>query len=394
MNKTLLLIEELKRRQDKFLALLAEKDIQGAVIFRPQRIQYLTNFIHLSTERPIALILSQKHPPAMLVPKLEEEHLQLQAPWLTQVQVYAEYPGEKHPMLDLVMMINGLDLSDKKLGMDNDGFLDQNSYKGPSLTSIFNANLEYIGEDIDRMRMVKTDVEVELLRQSGRWAANTHQLLQAEITTGKSEREISRIAEEKAYISLDEAYGTIGNFGSIGLHASFRSGSKTSMGHAAMGSRIVQVGDNLVSYCQGIVSGYITELERTMFMGEPDDEKKDMFKVVREAQNIAFDLLKPGIPCSEIDIKIRDFFERSGKTEFTTHHQGHGLGLEFHEAPFLDLGDQTILEPGMVISVEPGLYLKGIGGFRHSDTVAVTDDGYEILTPYPSEIEALTILPD
>jgi len=395
VNSTRLTSGELTNRQEKFKKILKSKKLDGAVIFRPQRIQYLTNFVHLSTERPIALVIPVDDEPAMLVPKLEEEHLQLQASWLEDICVYDEYPGLRHPMYYLAELIKKIGLGEKILGVDNDGFLDQNSYQGPLLSSILTSELQgNIGAEIDRLRMVKTPVEIDLLRQSGYWASETHKILQKEIRAGKSEREISRIAEEKAYIKLDEAQGREGHFGAVGLHASFRSGSRTSMGHAAMGSRLVQMGDNIVTYCQGIVSGYITELERTMFMGEPDAKRKELFSIVREAQQTALDMLKPGIECSSVDIKIRDFFERIGKTDLTTHHQGHGLGLEFHEAPFLDLGDHTILEEGMVISVEPGLYVRGLGGFRHSDTVAITNDGYEILTPYPSSIEDLIIDPE
>ena len=393
MNITKLSKEELQSRLLTFKTVLQERELDGAVIFRPTRIQYFINFLHLSTERPIALVIPVNGEPAVLVPKLEEEHLQLQAPWITKIQVYDEYPGEKHPMLHLVALVNTLGLGDKRLGIDNDGFLDQNSYEGPGLSAIMNCQLKNVGIDIDHMRVKKTPVEVELLRQSGNWASFTHTLLQQEIQIGKSEREISRIAEEKAYLKLDEAFGKTGHFGAVGLHASFRSGTKTSMGHASMGSRLVEAGDNIVSYCQGIVSGYITELERTLFMDKPGEQKADLFKVVREAQKLALDMIKPGTECAAVDIKIRDFFEKNGKTELTTHHQGHGLGLEFHEAPFLDLGDHTVLEAGMVLSVEPGLYVRGVGGFRHSDTVLVTENGYEILTPYPSEIDELTIMP-
>ena len=108
---------------------------------------------------------------------------------------------------------------------------------------------------------------------------------------------------------------------------------------------------------------------------------------------MVLDMLKPGVECSQIDRTVREYFKDKGVSSYTTHHQGHGVGLEFYEAPFLDVGDPTVLEPGMVVRVEPGLYVKGLGGFRHSDTVAITKTGCEILTPYPSELESLIIEP-
>ena len=384
---------ELTNRISLFMEILKSKGLAGAVIFRPQRIQYFVNFIHLSTERPIALIIPVHGEPAMMVPKLEEEHLALQSPWISQVLVYDEYPGTTHPMILLADFINKLGMAGQPLGADCDGYLDQNSYSGPSLRSVMKTDIVDIGQEVDNLRMVKAADELELMRQSGRWAAITHKCLQAEMAEGESERAISRRAEEKAISLLKKDVDRSGHFGALGLHASFRSGVKTSMGHAAMDSKLLERGDNLVTYCQGIASGYIAELERTLFFGEPSAEKKEYFQIVRDAQQMALDMLKPGVECSQIDILVREYFKTRGVLSYTTHHQGHGLGLEFHEAPFLDIGDHTVLEAGMVVSVEPGLYIKGMGGFRHSDTVAITKSGYEILTPYPSELESLIIEP-
>ena len=382
---------ELKNRLASFKQVLKSKGLAGAVIFRPQRIQYFVNYFHLSTERPIALVIPVDGETAMMVPRLEEEHLSLQAPWITQVLVYDEYPGTTHPMVLLADFIKKLGIVGSSFGADNDGHLDQNSYKGPALSSILKADMVNVGPDVDDMRMVKGADEMDLMRQSGHWASRTHKILQAEMAEGKSERDISRRTEEKAFCMLEEELGRSGHFGAVGLHASFRSGAKTSMGHAAMDSKLLQRGDNMVTYCQGIVSGYITELERTLFLGEPSAEKKEFFQIVRDAQRMALDMLKPGLECAQIDVIIQDFFRTKGVLSYTNHHQGHGLGLEFHEAPFLDMGDHTVMQAGMIFSVEPGLYIKGVGGFRHSDTVAITESGYEILTPYPSELEDLVV---
>jgi Xaa-Pro dipeptidase len=88
---------------------------------------------------------------------------------------------------------------------------------------------------------------------------------------------------------------------------------------------------------------------------------------------------------------VVQYFEENGLLPYWRQHTGHAIGLRNHEAPFLDIGDQTVIEPGMVFTIEPGLYQEGLGGFRHSDTVAVTDDGIDILTDYPRDIESLTI---
>lgn len=382
---------ELLQRQQRLRLALQARGLAGAVLFQPVNILYLANFAHLSTERPIALIIPVEGDCAALVPKLEEQHLQVQAPWLKHAWVYPEFPGKVHPMLHLVELLKSLGLANNPLGADHDGHLDQNGYFGPALSSLLGKAVQPAGDLVTAMRMVKTPLELELLRASGDWAARTHRYLQATMQAGISEREISRLAEEQAVAELDAAFGSAGHGGAIQVHASFRSGARTAISHAAMGSRPIQPGDNLVSYCQGILHNYTTELERTMFLGEPTPQQAQLFSVVRQAQELALEQIQPGMPCAEVDRQVQNFLEQEGYAGSIQHHQGHGLGLEFHEGPFLDVGDPTVLEAGMVLSVEPGLYLPGVGGFRHSDTVAVTETGYEILTHYPRDLADMVI---
>lgn len=384
-------VKELEERQSALRHRLEENGLSAGIFFWPVRIQYLINFAHLSTERPIALILPVDGEIGVLVPKLEEQHLQVQAPWLKNIRVYEEFPGKQHPVLQLAEWIkeSGIDIS--HLGADHDGHLEQNSYFGPVLSNVLGAQIRPISNLVDRLRMVKSETEINLLRISGEWAARTHQFLQQGMQEGKSERDISRMAEDQAIAQLDQEYGAAGHWGSISVHASFRSGIRTAMSHAAMGNRLISFGDNLVTYCQGIISGYITELERTMFLGEPSQTQIRIFNTVLEGQQMVLDSLKPGVACADIDRLVRTFLGKNGYAHAIQHHQGHGLGLEFHEGPFLDVGDPTTLEAGMVLSVEPGLYLPDTGGFRHSDTVAVTNSGIEILTPYPRSLDELVI---
>ena len=93
----------------------------------------------------------------------------------------------------------------------------------------------------------------------------------------------------------------------------------------------------------------------------------------------------------EVDKALRAYYETHDLLPYWKHHTGHAIGLRYHEGPFLDIGDQTIIEPGMVFTVEPGLYVPELGGFRHSDTVAITEDGIEMMTYYPRDLASLTI---
>ena len=128
-----------------------------------------------------------------------------------------------------------------------------------------------------------------------------------------------------------------------------------------------------------------------MVMGEANAEQARMFGHMLAVQDISFAAMGPGIKCSTVDMAVRAYFEENDLMPYWKHHTGYTIGLRYHEGPFLDGGDDTVILPGMVFTVEPGLYVPGVGGFRHSDTVLITDDGIEILTYYPRDLESLTL---
>lgn len=109
-----------------------------------------------------------------------------------------------------------------------------------------------------------------------------------------------------------------------------------------------------------------------------------------EARKKSYEVLRAGVVAEEVDIASREFIDKEGLSNTLMHRTGHGIGLGNHEGPFLGIGDKTILKENMVVSIEPGIYIEGIGGFRHSDTVRITDNGYEILTNCEDEIDDLT----
>jgi Xaa-Pro aminopeptidase len=128
-----------------------------------------------------------------------------------------------------------------------------------------------------------------------------------------------------------------------------------------------------------------------MVLGEPSDDQRRFFAHMKAAQEVAFDAIRPGARCADVDLAVRAYYEEHELMPYWRHHTGHAIGLRYHEGPFLDTGDETVIRPGMVFTVEPGLYVEELGGFRHSDTVLVTDDGIEQLTYYPRDLESLTI---
>ena len=178
-----------------------------------------------------------------------------------------------------------------------------------------------------------------------------------------------------------------------GASAGYRGqvGRNSAIPHALAGNIVFQAGDVLVTGASAPVWGYLSELERTMFVGEPNTDQERLFRHMKALQEVAFDAIRPGALCSDVDKAVRGYFAQHDLFVHWRHHTGHAIGLRFHEGPFLDSGDDTEILPGMVFTVEPGLYSPELGGFRHSDTVLVTADGIEILTYYPRDLESLIV---
>jgi Xaa-Pro dipeptidase len=137
--------------------------------------------------------------------------------------------------------------------------------------------------------------------------------------------------------------------------------------------------------------GYWSELERTMFLGTPNAEQRRYFGHMLALQDLAIDGCRAGRTCASVDAAVRAYFERHGLLATWRHHTGHNIGIRYHEGPFLDVGDDTVMQPGMLFTVEPGIYVEGLGGFRHSDTILVTEGAPEFLTDYPRDLDALTL---
>jgi Xaa-Pro aminopeptidase len=175
------------------------------------------------------------------------------------------------------------------------------------------------------------------------------------------------------------------------VSASFIAGANTALPHGMRREQGLAPGDAIITGASADVGGYHSELERTMIVGEPTREFADYFEAMLAIQQAAFLALRPGRTCADVEADVRSTVAQLGLAHLTRHHTGHGMGLEGHESPFLDLGDQTVVQPGMVFSIEPGLYVPGVAGFRHSDTALVTDDGIELATYYPRDLASLIV---
>jgi Xaa-Pro aminopeptidase len=373
---------------------LLAHDLTGAVLFDPYYVLYYAGFAFAPTERPIAFVLNAEGQGGMLVPRLEREHAHANAS-VDHVADYPEYPSETHPMESLRNLLAEMGVAGS-FGADQDGYPWVLGYRGPSLTELTGTTPQKITAFVEDQMAVKSPAEIELIRESSKWGNLAHVLLQQYTRPGLTESEVSRRASTEASLGMLDAIGSIYRAQSFlfdGASAGYRGqiGRNAAIPHALANNIVFQEGDVLVTGATAPVWGYLSELERTMVIGPPSPDQRRMFDHMVALQDTAFEAIKPGARCSEVDRAVRKYYDDHDLWEYWKHHVGHCIGLRYHEGPFLDIGDDTEIKPGMVFTVEPGLYAAGLGGFRHSDTVAVTDDGIEFLTHYPRDLNSLTL---
>jgi Xaa-Pro aminopeptidase len=241
-------------------------------------------------------------------------------------------------------------------------------------------SLKPFGPVVDKLRMVKSDDEIARIRRSVLTNSEAFEKATRSIRPGARESAIAaeleyqmrRLGAEKA------AFETI-----------VAMGPRSALPHAQPTARKLANDELLLidmGACQG---GYMSDMTRVMFLGKPSRRVRAMYSAVLQAQLAAIDAVRPGVTAAHVDRAARRVLEAEGLGKEFVHSTGHGLGLEIHEGPRLGRRDKTKLEAGMAITIEPGAYVRDFGGVRIEDTVLVTQNGCEILTPTSKELRIL-----
>jgi len=388
---------EYGRRLDVLREHMAAEGFDAYLVTSGVSIFYFSHFYHMVTERPAALLVEPDGKPTFMGPLLEADHLRHQTPLVGECLTYLDYPGEKHPMERFSDWIKEKGLGKAKIGTDNPaGAGGAMGYVGPPLNELLpDAELVKDGQFVWGMRLLKTGEEIALIRESAKWGNLAHSYLQEYTRPGLYDVEVRLMACLEVTSVMKKTYG--GEYESVKgrfVSAGFRGqvGWKSAMPHSIDVDKPIREGDVLVTGAGADIGGYGSELERTMIVGKPTAKQEKMFKVMCRAQEAAAEALKPGNTCADVDRAANKVFRDAGYWDLVRHHTGHGIGLEGHEPPYLDQGNLKPLQPGMVVSIEPGIYELGYAGFRHSDTLVVTEDGCEWITYYPRDLESMTIL--
>jgi Xaa-Pro aminopeptidase len=227
------------------------------------------------------------------------------------------------------------------------------------------------GDLIERLRAVKDAEELTRMRQSARLISDVWTAAVRKVKPGISELAVA--ADIERGMKLQGASGP--SFETI-----VASGPRSAWPHARPTPKLLRKNELVVLDQGAILRDYCSDMTRTVFLGRSSSRVRSLYSAVLEAQEAAIAAIRPGVSAASVDAAARKVFKRLGLESYFTHSTGHGLGLEIHEMPRLGRAEETLLEEGMVVTVEPGVYIERLGGIRIEDEVLVTSRGAEVLT--------------
>lgn len=364
--------------------------LAALLVTTPANTYYLSQFQAVTYSRPVIVVASEF--PVLVVPQLEEEHARAYST-IGEIRTYSDRQASGVGGLSAMHLALGVALEALReghvagpIGFESEGLSAEGFYTLRSRTS---APVVPTRGLVEQFRIVKSAAEIDRIREAcavadygmgietgASWPGNTELAIAADGDAAMLREGVRRHPDRR-------------------LAAGSRpiSGPRTALPHAAPSGRVLAVGDAVIHDIWYSVDGYHAEVERTIFIERASDAQRRLFAIMERAAAAALAAVRPGAAARDVDRAARRVIEESGYGPQFLHRTGHGIGLDIHEGPFLGPGDETELRPGMVITIEPGIYVDGVGGFRHSDTVVVTEDGAQVLTRHPREVEALVVRP-
>ena len=242
-----------------------------------------------------------------------------------------------------------------------------------------------VGAKIKELRYVKDAAEIEQMTRAGQLVNLAVRESLAACAPGATELEVDA---RGTFVLYEEAGRSHPGATLEAISFSPSGPDRSAWPHVFSNNRKLEEGDVLIHSRQVALSGYRAELERTVVIGEPTERQAEAFEAAREAQEAALGYIRPGVTASEVDEASRSVIRESGLAEHSVHRVGHGLGVSAHEEPYLRFDNDLVLREGMVFTIEPGVYISGVGGFRHSDPVVLTAEGSYPITEHPRHLRS------
>lgn len=336
-------------------------DIDGLLITSPYNRRYATNFTGTAG---VALITCEG---AYFITDFRyTEQAEAQAQGYEVIQYSKSIVGE----IAEKTKKNGI----KKLGFEQDHVTYSEWLK---FEEELQAELVPVSNLVEELRMVKTESEIAVIKEAADIADAAFKHILGYIRPGTSEIDVSNELE----FFMRKCGATSSSFDII-----VASGGRSALPHGIASEKLIEPGDFVTLDFGALHNGYVSDITRTVAVGEPSEQLKEIYQIVLEAQMEAVEKIKPGMTGIEADAISRDFISKNGYGDYFGHSLGHGIGLEVHEGPGLSPRSKTELVPGMIVTVEPGIYLPQVGGVRIEDDILITDSGNERLTHSTKEL--------
>lgn len=364
---------------------MRKQEIGLSLILGHENMFYYSNYKAIIYSRQIIITVGE-HKVSAIVPGLEEDHAKAHAT-VDDVLVYYEHPekvskgGSYQYFLDAMLDTLpkgsriGVEFQIIPMGMalylQNKGFV-----------------LQDIGPFIQHQRYIKDAEEISMMEKAGDLVSKAMAASLAQVRPGVTEMDMDQFGNSLIMEETPKLYPGA----TLDIFVMSPGGlARTNMPHVFSNTRKYEENEIILHSRQVGLDGYRAEIERTFFLGKPSDKQKDVYKVMTEAQQTMLDGIRPGMTAAEADALGRKVIQKAGLGEYSNHRCGHGIGLGLHEEPYLRYDNPLVLEEGMAFSIEPGIYIPELGGFRHSDTVILTKGGNRKITSCKRELEDLIL---
>lgn len=360
-------MSEYVRRIDRLRAMLQERGLDGMLVTHPTNRRYLTGFTADDTppDESSGHVIVTPDDVVLLTGSVNVTQAQAQAPHIEVVT------RQKSWALENVELVKRFNIH--RLGYEPNAML-EGVFRGISEQLVedgFRLEWHDASGIIEQLRSIKSESEVKLLREAFRITCEAFAAVEPTIAVGQTEREIAwRIHTEFVQRGAEgPAFPII-----------VAAGENAARPHHEPGDRKIQSGESVVIDMGARYEGYCADLTRTVWVGEPEPRLARAYDLVTSAQDAVLERTQIGSTGKELDSYARVVFEEAGEGDAFSHGLGHGIGLRVHEAPSASRRSEDEMKPGMLLTIEPGVYYPEWGGVRIEDVVLFTEDGYEILT--------------
>jgi Xaa-Pro dipeptidase len=358
-------------RQEKARQLMRANRIDAVLLMPGTALQYFAGIKWWASERTFAMVLPANGKPFFVCPAFEQARAKEQlanSPRARDADIRV-WQEDESPYQKLAQGLRDLGMATGTLGIEETVrfvFSNAISQAAPQLRMV-SATPVTAG-----CRMIKSPHEIALMRLACKATLSVYEAVFKSLHEGMTDSDIRRL------VTL--AYERVGFDGDVDVSIA----SNSSSPHGSTEAQIVREGTIIMLDDGCLVEGYQSDLTRTFVLGNPTDKMKKVFDIVHRAQSAALQVARPGVPCENVDAAARTIISDAGygpDYKFFTHRVGHGMGMDGHEWPYLVRGNKTPLEPNMVFSDEPGIYIPGEFGIRLEDDMHITDNGAELFAP-------------